>query len=55
VRTLNDARHRTAAPIEVRVWTNEEGSRFVPVMMGSGVYAGAFTLEHALARATPTA
>jgi N-carbamoyl-L-amino-acid hydrolase len=30
-------------------WTNEEGSRFVPVMMGSGVFAGAFSLEHAYA------
>ncbi|ODS90406.1 MAG: Zn-dependent hydrolase [Comamonas sp. SCN 65-56] len=48
VRTLNAASVRTRAPIEVAVWTNEEGSRFVPVMMGSGVFAGAFTLEHAL-------
>ena len=47
--TLNDAGVRTRAPLEVCVWTNEEGSRFVPVMMGSGVYAGAFTLAHALA------
>jgi N-carbamoyl-L-amino-acid hydrolase len=47
--TLNDAGITTRAPLEVCVWTNEEGSRFVPVMMGSGVYAGAFTLEHALA------
>jgi len=47
--TLNDAGLRTRAPLEVCVWTNEEGSRFVPVMMGSGVYAGAFTLAHALA------
>ena len=50
VRTLNAASVRTRAPIEVAVWTNEEGSRFVPVMMGSGVFAGAFTLEHALAQ-----
>ena len=50
LRTLNDAGIKTRAPIEVAVWTNEEGSRFVPVMMGSGVYAGAFTLEHALAQ-----
>ena len=50
VRTLNAAEVRTRAPIEVAVWTNEEGSRFVPVMMGSGVFAGAFTLEHALAQ-----
>ena len=47
--TLNDAAITTRAPLEVCVWTNEEGSRFVPVMMGSGVYAGAFTLAHALA------
>jgi beta-ureidopropionase / N-carbamoyl-L-amino-acid hydrolase len=47
VRTLNDHKIETQAPIEVSVWTNEEGSRFVPVMMGSGVFAGAFTLEHA--------
>ena len=49
VRTLNDHGIATEAPIEVAFWTNEEGSRFVPVMMGSGVFAGAFTLEHAYA------
>ncbi|KOF52449.1 MULTISPECIES: Zn-dependent hydrolase [unclassified Achromobacter] len=49
LRTLCDRGLRTEAPIEVVVWTNEEGSRFVPVMMGSGVHARAFTLEHALA------
>ncbi len=49
LRTLDDHGVRTRAALEVCVWTNEEGSRFVPVMMGSGVYAGAFTLEHALA------
>jgi N-carbamoyl-L-amino-acid hydrolase len=48
LRTLADANVQTLAPLEVAVWTNEEGSRFVPVMMGSGVFAGAFTLEHAL-------
>jgi beta-ureidopropionase / N-carbamoyl-L-amino-acid hydrolase len=47
-RRLNDLGIETEAPIEVCVWTNEEGSRFVPVMMGSGVYAGAFALAHAL-------
>jgi N-carbamoyl-L-amino-acid hydrolase len=51
LRTLNDQRIDTEAPIEVCVWTNEEGSRFVPVMMGSGVWAGAFTLDHALSAA----
>ncbi|OOG49992.1 Zn-dependent hydrolase [Polaromonas sp. C04] len=49
VRTLNDSGIETEAPIEVAFWTNEEGSRFVPVMMGSGVFAKAFTLEHAYA------
>lgn len=49
VRTLNEKNIRTQAPIEVAIWTNEEGSRFVPVMMGSGVFCGAFTLEHAYA------
>ena len=47
--TLADAGIRTQAPLEVCVWTNEEGSRFVPVMMGSGVYAGAFSLASVLA------
>ncbi|VDR29074.1 N-carbamoyl-L-amino acid hydrolase [Raoultella terrigena] len=45
VRTLNDLEIETEAPIEVVFWTNEEGSRFVPVMMGSGVFAGVFALE----------
>lgn len=49
VRTLNDHGIVTEAPIEVAFWTNEEGSRFVPVMMGSGAFAKAFTLEHAYA------
>lgn len=48
LRTLNDRGIRTQAPLEVVVWTNEEGSRFVPVMMGSGVFTGAFPLEHVL-------
>jgi N-carbamoyl-L-amino-acid hydrolase len=49
VRTLNDLQIKTEAPIEVAFWTNEEGSRFVPVMMGSGVFCGAFSLETACA------
>ncbi|MDB5962159.1 MAG: Zn-dependent hydrolase [Massilia sp.] len=49
VRTLNDLNIQTEAPIEVAFWTNEEGSRFVPVMMGSGVFCGAFSLETAYA------
>ncbi|MET0963938.1 MAG: Zn-dependent hydrolase [Noviherbaspirillum sp.] len=54
IRTLNQHGIQTEAPLEVVIWTNEEGSRFVPVMMGSGVFCGAFTLEHAYA-ATDTA
>ena len=50
IRSLNDAKIVTEAPLEIAVWTNEEGSRFVPVMMGSGVFVDAFTLEHALAQ-----
>ena len=49
IRTLNDHGVETEAPLEVAIWTNEEGSRFVPVMMGSGVFAGKFPLEVALA------
>jgi N-carbamoyl-L-amino-acid hydrolase len=48
VRTLNDAGVRTHAPLEVVSWTNEEGSRFVPTLMGSGVYAGIHSLEEIL-------
>ena len=36
VRSLNDAGVATRAPLDVIAWTNEEGSRFVPTMMGSG-------------------
>lgn len=50
VRTLNDHGVRTRAPIELVVWTNEEGSRFAPSMMGSGVFAGAFALADILRR-----
>ena len=45
VRTLNDHRIETEAPIEIAVWTNEEGSRFSPAMMGSGVFAGVWPVE----------
>ncbi len=46
--TLNDHGVQTHAPLEVAIWTNEEGSRFLPVMMGSGVFAGKFPLQTAL-------
>src|SRR5581483_7800887 len=48
VRTLNDLDVRTKHPIEVAMWTNEEGSRFAPAMVASGVFAGVFTLEEGL-------
>src|SRR5690348_5616840 len=48
VRTLNDLGYETEAPVEVAVWTNEEGARFSPAMMGSGVFAGIFPLEEVL-------
>ena len=48
IRTLNDLQIETQAPIEVVVWTNEEGSRFPPCMMGSGVFAGKFDLQETL-------
>ena len=50
IRTLNDLGVDTEAPLEVVVWTNEEGSRFAPCMMGSGVFAGKFSLEETLAK-----
>jgi N-carbamoyl-L-amino-acid hydrolase len=50
IRTLNDLDYETEAPIEVVCWTNEEGSRFSPPMVGSGVFAGVFELGYALER-----
>ena len=50
IRTLNDHRIATEAPLEVVNWTNEEGVRFPPAMIASGVFAGVFDLEYGLAR-----
>src|SRR5437763_63321 len=50
LRTLVQAGYETYAPIEVINWTNEEGSRFAPAMVASGVIAGAFTRDWAWAR-----
>jgi len=47
MRSLNDLNIRTRHPIEVANWTNEEGSRFAPAMVASGVFAGAYTLDEA--------
>ena len=48
LRALNDAGVRTRAPLEVASWTNEEGSRFVPTLMGSGVFTGVYALPEIL-------
>jgi N-carbamoyl-L-amino-acid hydrolase len=50
VRRLNDEDLETARPVEVVNWTNEEGSRFQPVMQGSGVWAGELDREDEYAR-----
>jgi beta-ureidopropionase / N-carbamoyl-L-amino-acid hydrolase len=50
VRSLNDLAIRTRHPIEIAMWTNEEGSRFAPAMVASGVFAGQFDLAYGLSR-----
>ncbi|MGH7878971.1 MAG: M20/M25/M40 family metallo-hydrolase, partial [Candidatus Binataceae bacterium] len=50
LRALHRAGYETFAPIEVVNWTNEEGARFAPPMIASGVFAGAFTRDWACAR-----
>lgn len=50
VRTLNDLGIRTRRPIVIVNWTNEEGTRFAPPMLASGVFAGMHTLDWAYAR-----
>ncbi|WP_316860868.1 Zn-dependent hydrolase [uncultured Cohaesibacter sp.] len=50
VRTLNDADIKTKHPIVVTNWANEEGARFSPPMLASGVFAGIHTLDYAYNR-----
>ncbi len=50
VRTLNDMGVRTRHPIVVTNWTNEEGARFAPAMLASGVFAGIHTEDYAKSR-----
>lgn len=50
-RVLNDSNVVTQRPIEIVSWTNEEGARFQPSCLGSGVVAGAYELDYAYARA----
>lgn len=50
LRTLAEQGHVTEAPLMLINWTNEEGSRFSPAMLCSGVYAGVFDREYAHSR-----
>ena len=50
LRTLHDLGYETNAPLMLVNWTNEEGSRFAPAMLGSGVYAGVFDRAYADSR-----
>lgn len=47
IRTIREKNLRTRHPIVIVNWTNEEGSRFVPSMLASGVYSGEYTLDFA--------
>ena len=47
IRTLNDLNICTRHPILLVNWTNEEGTRFAPAMLASGVFAGIHTLDYA--------
>ena len=50
IRTLNETGIKTKHPIEVVNWTNEEGTRFSPPMLASGVFAGVHSLDWAYSR-----
>jgi beta-ureidopropionase / N-carbamoyl-L-amino-acid hydrolase len=50
VRTMNDLGIKTKHPIVVTNWSNEEGSRFAPSMLASGVFAGEYALDYAYSR-----
>ena len=50
IRTLNDLDVKTKHPIVVTNWTNEEGTRFAPAMLSSGVFAGMHTQDWAYDR-----
>ena len=52
-RTLNDGKIRTRRPLEVAIFSNEEGSRYHPDMLGSLVYAGGLDLETAWGLRSP--
>ena len=50
IRTMNDLGIKTKHPVVVVNWTNEEGARFAPAMLASGVFAGIHTLDYAYGR-----
>lgn len=50
IRTLNDLDIKTKHPIVVTNWTNEEGTRFAPAMLASGVFAGLHDQDFAYSR-----
>jgi N-carbamoyl-L-amino-acid hydrolase len=50
LRVLHEHDVKTNHPIEIACWTNEEGSRFAPPMVGSGVFADVFSLKYGLSR-----
>ena len=50
IRSLDDMGIKTKHPIVLVNWTNEEGTRFAPPMMASGVFAGVHTLDWAYAK-----
>ena len=50
LRTLEAAGYETFAPVELVNWTNEEGARFSPPMLASGVFAGMFARDWAVSR-----
>jgi len=50
IRAMNDLGIKTRHPVVVTNWTNEEGARFAPAMLASGVFAGIHTEEYAKGR-----
>lgn len=54
VRTLNENNYITESPIEIAMWTNEEGCRFPPSMTGSAVFSGQYGLNEALSIKDPS-
>ncbi len=50
IRTMNDLGIKTKHPIVVTNWTNEEGTRYAPAMLASGVFAGRHSLDWAYDR-----